>query len=47
MFNCSCINTWFDRKPMLMVESHPTPKPNPTAKPNHIHCAEPNYVDKL
>ena len=30
-----------------MVESHPTPKPNPTAKPNPIHCAKPNYVDKL
>ena len=38
----SCLNSWFDRISMLMVEPYPTPKPNPTAKSNPILC--PIYI---
>ena len=43
----SRLNSWFDRTSMLMIEPYPTPKPNPTDKPNHIPCPKPNYVDKF
>ena len=34
----SWLNSWFDRTSMLMIEPYPTPKSNPTAKPNPIPC---------